>query len=239
MSVKLKHASMPLSRLSDRVIAVLKQAIIEGELKPGDKLPTEEKIAGELHVSKVTVREALREMETEGLIQKRRGIHGGSYITEPNCEKISEIVSNCIQFGGITPQQVSEFRRLLEPSIIALATERRTKEDLALIRNCITKFEKSLADGKVDHVLAIEFHRLIADACHNPLVSAVMSGMVKIFEDIIATVPMSVEDGLIDLDFCKRFYDCLLHRRKEKSRTLMIAHFDTLVSIIIRREDRE
>ena len=117
---------MSFGRLSDRIKAVLKQAIIDGGLNAGDKLPTEEQLAGDLNVSKVTVREALREMETEGLIEKRRGIHGGSFVAEPSCAKISELVINYIQFGGLTPKQLTEFRVLLEPSMVALASERRT-----------------------------------------------------------------------------------------------------------------
>jgi GntR family transcriptional regulator, transcriptional repressor for pyruvate dehydrogenase complex len=242
MPVKLNNSILSLGRLSDRVKVVLKQAIVDGDLKPGDKLPTEEKIAGGLSVSKVTVREALREMETEGLIEKRRGVHGGSFVTEPSCDKISDLVINYIQFGGVTPEQVAEFRLLLEPSVIALAAERRTEEDLVAIRKCIDSFEKSLATGNVDHVPGIEFHQLIADACYNPLISAVMAAIINVFIEIIATVPISLEDGRIDLNFCKRFYECLLHGDKETARKLMIDHFDTLLEIINRastKNDRE
>ncbi len=234
MPVKLNNSILSLGRLSDRIKAVLKQSIVDGELKPGDKLPTEEKIAGELNVSKVTVREALREMETEGLIEKRRGIYGGSFVIKPSCEKISNLVINFIQFGSITPEQVAEFRLLLEPSLVALAAERRTEEDLAAIRNCIAAFEESLKSGNRDHAMGIEFHRLIADACHNPLVSAVMAALVNVFKEIIATVPLSLKDGRIDLNFCKQFYECLLHSDKETARKLMIDHFDTLMQIIKR-----
>jgi len=232
MPVKLKNTTVSFGRLSDRIKAVLKHAIIDGELHVGDKLPTEEQLAGDLNVSKVTVREALREMETEGLIEKRRGTRGGSFVLEPSCAKISELVINYIQFGGLKPQHISEFRLLLEPSMVALAAERRTDEDLAAIRNCIAAFEQSLDEGTIDHARGIEFHQLIADACHNPLISEVMAAMMKVFAEIIRTVPMSLEDGRVDLDFCKRFYECLLHRRGQGATELMIAHFDVLNDII-------
>jgi DNA-binding FadR family transcriptional regulator len=234
MPVKLKNIMMPFSRLSDRIKAVLKLAIIEGELKPGDKLPTEKQIAAELNVSKVTVREALRDMENEGLIEKRRGIHGGSFVAEPSCAKISELIINYIQFGSLTPEHLTEFRKLFEPSMVALAAKRCSEEDLAAIRTCIDVFEKSLASGEVDPARGTEFHRLIADACHNPLISAVMAAVVDVFEDIIATVPLSLEDARVDLGFCKRFYDCLVERNQEEASSLMKAHFDVLSDIIKR-----
>lgn len=232
MSVKFKNTVVSFGRLSDRIKAVLKQAIINGELNAGDKLPTEEQLADDLSVSKVTVREALREMETEGLIEKRRGIHGGSFVAEPSCAKIAELVINYIQFGGLTPKQLTEFRLLLEPSMVALASERRTDEDLSVLRNCIAAFEQSLAEGVIDHVLGLKFHQQIADACHNPLISAVTAAIMKVFEEIIPAVPMSLEDVRVDLDFCKRLYECILQRRGQEASKLMIAHFDTLNDII-------
>ncbi len=91
------------TRVSDQITNVLKQAILDGKLMPGDKLPPEEKIAMQFKVSKVTMREALREMETEGLIEKQRGVFGGSYVAEPTLAKglsqyiISSIVK-CASF---------------------------------------------------------------------------------------------------------------------------------------------
>ncbi len=236
MPLEFKHHQDHPVRLSDWVKDLLQKALWEGELKPGDRLPSEEEISRELKVSKVTVREALREMESEGMIEKRRGMYGGSFVAEPSLAKFCDQVSNYYHTGGITPDQLVEFRRILEPTLVAMATERRTEEDLEKIRENMEAFEQSLDAGEVDHSLGIEFHRLIADACHNPLVSAVMNALVGVFTEILDHVPMSVEDGRIDLEYCRLFYDCLLHGRKEKARKLMQEHFDTLETII--REGR-
>ncbi|MBN2123237.1 MAG: FadR family transcriptional regulator [Deltaproteobacteria bacterium] len=220
------------SRLSDRVKNLLKDAIWEGEIQPGERLPSEEEIARELKVSKVTVREALREMESEGLIEKRRGMYGGSFVTKPNLEKLRDHMANYYHSGGITPEELVEFRRILEPILISLAVERRTKEDLAAIRRNIQNYERLIEEGTLDHGVAVEFHRLIADSCHNPLVSAVMAALTGVFVEILSHIPMGMEEARIDLASCKEFYDCLLHRRKDKAHRLMVEHFDTLASII-------
>ena len=155
-------------------------------------------------------------------------------MVEPSCAKISDLVINYIQLGSVTPEQVAEFRQMLEPSVVALAAERRNEADLEAIRTCIDVFRESLAGGKVDPARGVEFHRLIADACHNPLISAVTAAVVDVFEDIIATVPMSLDDARIDLEFCMRFYDCLVERDQEGAARLMKAHFDVLSDIIKR-----
>ena len=74
----MKLASVDLShnRVSDQIKDNLKSAILRGEFKPGDKLPREDQIAASFKVSKVSVREALRDLEGEGIIEKRRGAFG-------------------------------------------------------------------------------------------------------------------------------------------------------------------
>jgi DNA-binding FadR family transcriptional regulator len=138
-------------RLSDQVKDLITHAIFAGELRHGDKLPSEDRVAQDLGVSKVTVREALREMETQGLIEKRRGIYGGSFVAEPGCGKFSDLVMNYYRLGTITPEELAEFRQILEPSLIALAAERRTEEDLEAIRLNIDEFEKNLKQGNTEN----------------------------------------------------------------------------------------
>lgn len=221
-------------RLSDQVKNHLKLAILDGKFVPGDKLPPEGQIAAMFKVSKVTAREALRDMETEGLIEKRRGIHGGSFVAQPGSEKIGQVVNNFYQFGALTPEELVEFRQILEPALVALAVERRTEDDLKAIKANIEEVEASISNGKQNQPKAIEFHLLIADACHNRLISAVMEAMVQVFLDILSQVPFTLEDAQGDLEYNKKFYEYLLHGKKEKARKLMETHFNTLTEIVER-----
>ena len=221
-------------RLSDQVQHHLKQAILDGKFKPGDKLPPENQIAEMFKVSKVTAREALREMETEGLIEKRRGTHGGSFVAQPGSEILGHVLNNYYRFGGLTPEELVEFRQILEPSFVALAAERRTEEDLKAIKANIEAVEASINQGSQNQSKAIEFHRLIADACHNRLISAVMEAMVQVFLEILSKVPFTLEDAKGDLEYNKKFYDYLLHGKKEEARQLMVIHFNTLTEILER-----
>jgi DNA-binding FadR family transcriptional regulator len=221
-------------RLSDQVKHHLKQAILDRKFAPGDKLPPEDQIAAMFKVSKVTAREALREMETEGLIEKRRGIHGGSFVAQPGSEKIGQVINNFYRFGALTPEELVEFRKILEPALVALAVERRTEDDLLAIKANIETVEASISHGRQNQPKAIEFHRLIADACHNRLISAVMEAMVQVFLEILSQIPFTLEDAKGDLAYNKKFYEYLLNGNKEKARKLMEIHFDTLADIVER-----
>lgn len=234
MARDFKHARIEKVRISDQIKNALKQSILDGEYKPGDKLPTEEQIAADFNTSKVSAREALREMETEKLIEKRRGMYGGSFVVEPNAEAMGQVMINYYKFGGMTLEELVEFRKLLEPSLVELAVERYTEKDLAAIKENIEITEASIALGKQNQTKAIEFHRLISDACHNRLISAVMEALVKVFEEILSNIPMTMDDAKGDLEYCKQFYTHFQNRDKKKARETMIAHFNTLMDIIER-----
>ena len=222
------------ARLSDQIRDELKRMILEGELKRGVKLPTEEQLAGQLKVSKVSVREALRNLETDGLIEKRRGVHGGSFVAHPGSEKMGEWVGNYLRIGMITPEELVDFRQTLEPALVALAVERRTDKDLRDIKAIIDEIEKGIRRGEASTPKAVEFHRLIGEACHNRLISMVMEALVKVFEGILAKIPLTLEDAKYDLEHCKKIYGCLVQSKKKNAQDLMVEHFKTLAKIIER-----
>jgi GntR family transcriptional repressor for pyruvate dehydrogenase complex len=234
MLKNLEKIVAPRSRISDQIRDELKRMILEGELKRGVKLPTEEQLAGQLTVSKVTLREALRNLETDGLIEKRRGTRGGSFVACPGTEKMGEWVINYFRIGMITPEELVDFRQTLEPALVALAAERRTDKDLRAIKAVIDEIEKGIRRGKASTPKAVEFHRLIGEACHNRLISMVMEALVKVFEEILAKIPLTLEDATYDLKHCKKIYGYLVQRKKKKAQDLMVDHFKTLAKIIAR-----
>lgn len=239
MGKVLKVPKVAKIRVSDKIKNALKQAIIDGVYRPGDRLPTEEQIAAEFSTSKVSAREALREMETEKLIVKRRGMYGGSFVMEPDSEAMGQVMINYYQFGGISFEELAEFRKMLEPSLVELAVERCTPEDLEALRENIEVTAASLARGVQNQPRAIEFHRLIADACHNRMISAVMEALVKVFEEVLPRIPMTMADAQGDLAYNRLFYKYFQSGNKQKARETMIDHFDTLMEIIGRVRNTE
>jgi len=227
----LQDAVIRKERVSDQIKTVLKQAILDGHFKPGDKFPPEVEIAAKYEVSKASAREALRELESEGLIQKKRGVFGGSFVAAPGPEKIMDVVSNAYLFGDVTASDLAELRRILEPGLAAMAAERRTEEDLAAMAACIEQVSHSIDNGTPDQTLAISFHCLIADACHNPFISALMASLVHVFQQVLAKTP-DMETAKQDLVYNRLFYECIRDRDKQQAAEVMADHFDTLDDII-------
>ncbi|MCP4023670.1 MAG: FadR family transcriptional regulator [Desulfobacteraceae bacterium] len=224
-------------RVSDKIIAVLEKAVLKGDLKQGDKLPTEEKIAAQFKVSKVAVREALREMEAHGLIRKERGMYGGNFVSAPDVKRVGDSMISCFQFGTLTEKEIIDFRYVLEPVLIRRAAQLRTDEDLAAMKAHIEECEEDLKNGTPSVKKHIAFHILIARACHNKLFSSVIEAIAEIFEDLAKGWQEDKKKMRGDLDFNYKFYDCIRDGKADEAEKLMKEHFN--LTKVFRRQDRE
>ncbi|MCP4022855.1 MAG: FadR family transcriptional regulator [Desulfobacteraceae bacterium] len=231
MENELQDKTIRKERISDQIKSILKQSILDGRFKPGDKFPPEAQIAQKYNVSKVSAREALREMETEGLILKKRGIYGGSFVAEPGSKEMVDVVINSYLFGGITAVELADFRRILEPELAKLACQRRTEQDLEIMEKCIQEVEESIIREEPDQTKAFGFHRLIADACHNSFISALMEALVKVFQEVLAKTP-DLETAKKDIEYNKVFLKCIRERDGKRAQKAMVDHFDTLDKMI-------
>ncbi len=218
-----KDLSVPVSQ---QIHQFIRQAILSGRFSPGQKLPSEETLAHEFHVSKTAVREALGQLVAEGLIEKRRGAMGGSFVAQGDSERILEVVTDCYRLGGLTLEEVMQFRRLVEPVVAGLACENRTAEDLDILEQNLAQSRQALSQGWVDREKQVAFHGLLAKAGHNRLLAASVSAAINISREFTSKINFSYEDGQLDLLYNQRFYQCLLDRDAEQARIYMNEHFE-------------
>jgi DNA-binding FadR family transcriptional regulator len=212
--------------IPDQVRDAVKKAILDGRLRPGDRLPSEEQMAKRFCVSKTVLREALGQLVAEGWIEKRRGALGGSFVAEGNSKRIFHSVVDCYHLGGLDIEEVFEFRRLMEPVFLGMACERRTDEDLEILFQNPEACRSALDRGEVDRWKQVEFHRLIAEACHNRLMISAMGAAIAISREFTSRLPFSTEDGKDDYMYNLRFYECIQERRADEGKALMIEHFE-------------
>lgn len=125
-----------LPKASDLVVTGLREHIISRRLPIGAQLPSESDIMVEYQVGRVTVREALRLLERDGLIEIRRGTKGGIFVRHPEIGLVSEAISLLFAVKETTLREFVEFRRLVEPTAAALAAQNidsRQREELTRI----------------------------------------------------------------------------------------------------------
>jgi GntR family transcriptional repressor for pyruvate dehydrogenase complex len=150
-----------------KVAAAIEQKILKQALRAGDALPAETALAEQFGVNRSTVREALRELETHGLV----GRHAGGkrlYITRPKRERVSSGVSRALALNGVTFLELWEAMMVIEPAAARHAAERRTQDELDAVDR-LTAAVADSRDGKTAVPLVVEFFAAIAHASHNPV----------------------------------------------------------------------
>lgn len=222
--MKLTAVDLSHNRVSDRIKDNLKKTILRGEFKPGDKLPREDQIAESFKVSKVSVREALRDLEGEGIIEKRRGALGGNFVAQPRPNKIDDLMANLYHFGTITEEDFFEMEALLQQVLIPLVAKRRTEEDLEKMLKNIEEREIGLKNGKLSVGKILEFYRIIADSCKNELGSALMRSLNAFSKNLSPRIEVTIEDCEKFHEFSKAFYDNIRNQDESEALETFIAY---------------
>lgn len=147
----------------------IQKAIMGGRLNSGERLPSERSLAEQFQVGRLTVREALRTLETKGLIQIRHGRGGGSYVGLPEPTVLPSMIIDNLQLEGLTSEQAAETRIGLECAIVKYVIKHATDEDLGQIENNIEESRKIMRDADAEEVVSkmIDYHIHLGEATHN------------------------------------------------------------------------
>ena len=177
---KIKFEPVLFSRFSEHIERKIAESILDGKLKAGDRLPIEKEMAKQFGVSLVTLREALRALQIFGLIEKKKGQGGGVFVSEVNRESIKTALGYFLSFNYLSPQHLYEVRKIIEPSVVRLAAQKITPDEIKKLERNIAHCEERLGETRghftrkefweldKEHV---NFHRLIAECTHNPILS--------------------------------------------------------------------
>ena len=183
--------------LVKEIIIQLSQAIIEGDFKPGDKLPSEAELCEQLGVGRNSLRESIRMLNAMGVVETKRG--QGTFLRKT----ISHDVFNPLIFRLILEPKstvdVYELRVMIKSIVIIMAIKKASVEEIKSIRNLIdeTAFIAKNKTASVDELvkLDVDFHLQIARCVHNPLIEAILETLVLMFQPSIKKVLLK-EDGL-------------------------------------------
>ncbi len=162
---RLSGPPFPAVRGAAGIAAYLRRAILDGVYLYGERLPAERQLAAALSTSRTTLREALRILEHNGFITRRVG--SGTFVTFLPVaaeDDVAEITS---------PLELIEVRIAVEPHMARLATVNATAKDIERMAGVLAKLDSSRADANHFTQWDRQFHQLLADATHNPLMASV------------------------------------------------------------------
>lgn len=166
----------------------IRQSIIDGRLKADDRLPTEHELAEQFSVSRPTIREALKRLAAQNLIQSRRGPSGGTFVRAPTEKEVRANLTTAatllVSFGEFDLSDIAEARHELELMCGRLAAERRSQKHIdAMAQEITLQKTKDLSDE--DFCASdVRFHRALVDATGNPVLQFVMSTVIEALQPV-------------------------------------------------------
>lgn len=193
-------------RVSDRIIDQVRDAVLSGRLKPGDRLASEKELVAQFGVSKGTMREALRVLEAMGLIEIRQGIGGGVFITEVEMKTTVHGIMNFLHFKSVSIREITMLRFMLEPWVAHMAVQTMTDTDRERLARMI---EGDGADPGSELNREIGFHRYLARMTQNPILILIMDFLDSLVKDFKIQLDLDDDFFLTVRDSHRRILDCL------------------------------
>jgi len=163
-------------------------------LPTGAPLPTERDLVTQTGLSRSSVREALRILEAENLVQTRPGRFGGTATNRPNDDSLGRSISLFVHGRGISLASLLQTREAIEPSLAALAAQNRSEAEMALLNEATHRVEDAFDDAPLFLRENVNWHIAIASASHNELLRAFLTASSNLIYKATAIDNFSTED---------------------------------------------
>jgi GntR family transcriptional repressor for pyruvate dehydrogenase complex len=162
------------------VASELEKRILEGSLKPGDRLPSERTLALELGVSRPSLREAMQKLVSRGLLTTRHG--GGTFVTDRLEAHFVDPWQDMLKGNPLLHRDLLEFRQMLESQAASLAADRATDADIIRLDAAYAALEASYSGDDLAHCIDtdVAFHQAVAEASHNALIGHLTASLMRV-----------------------------------------------------------
>jgi GntR family transcriptional repressor for pyruvate dehydrogenase complex len=210
----------------ERVIDQIKGSIANGELKPGDKLPSERTLAELFSVSRGTVREALRVLQYVGILEVR--INDGTYLST-NINLVADQVRTSYLLKQFTFIELLEARKVLETAIAGFAAERITEEQLGNLETIYEEERHRRSDIQSFIRADVAFHMALADACQNSFFREMIEPVRELLEESNRRQYEKSEQIETTLVYHRRILDAMKKKDPEKASSVMSSYLENIV----------
>jgi GntR family transcriptional repressor for pyruvate dehydrogenase complex len=226
--------------LTEAVVNQLKTLILDGRLKPGDKLSSERELCSELGVSRTAVREAKRALITMGLLEARPG--EGTFVRSPLFADSVEVSNWEALLGEESVSQLIEARRILEMASAGLAAERLTPEEGQAIQQTVKDIQVAVetADDEAFMAADLAFHTTIARATHNAVLVQMTQVIRAPLKNFIKAVVNNVEGyAMATLNRHQEIADAIVASDPNGARKAMDQHLTEVASMLLEQAESE
>lgn len=166
------------TRIYEEIVRQIKSLVQEGKLKSGDRLPPERDLAERFQVSRASVREALRTLESLGFVEIRAG--EGTFVREGSLESLIEPLAQVMLSQREAVVELFEARRLLEPAIAGLAARRATQDEIHEMERILEAQAVEVAAGRTGVAQDAAFHASIAGSARNRAITRMVHTLMDL-----------------------------------------------------------
>jgi GntR family transcriptional repressor for pyruvate dehydrogenase complex len=207
-----------------KVAAALMERILDRTLNDGDRLPSETELARQFGVNRSTVREAVRDLESHGLVGRRRGSKL-LVVTRPEADHVAERVGHALVLHDVTYLDVWEALTILEPPIASTAARKRSDADMALIAGAAGNFATDNADTARATFHAAEFFRIVGAATHNRILMLAQEPLLQLLDASLQRMLDKVPQSRARISAAeRRICDAIRERDVDTARSWMTRH---------------
>lgn len=216
-----------------QIVEEIKGKIIRGELREGDKLPSQDQFAQSLGVSRGTLREGLNQLLLMGIIEMRQG--SGTYVRSVTPSSFMESLSPALMMNKSSAIELLDARLYIEGAVASLAARKATKEDIQGLRSLLEDMRKNLKEGNIKGFIShdLQFHLMIAESSKNrvlmKVVETIRDALYEFITEFFSIKPETVKNAL---EFHARIFTAIESRNHQEAKKQMESHIRSLIRMI-------
>lgn len=219
------------TRIHEEVFSQIRELIKEGRFKAGDQLPSERELAETFRVSRTSVREALRALESQGLIVSRTGM--GNFVADLPVESLVGPLARMLIDEKKALADVFEMRKLIEPHIAALAAARATARDVAQLKRIVAKQTEAVSRGETGVDADAELHLSIGRATQNQALQKLISGLMELLSPSREESLQTPERRQASIDAHRRIIHAIEKHDETRARSAMLHHIEEVEASVL------
>jgi GntR family transcriptional regulator, transcriptional repressor for pyruvate dehydrogenase complex len=221
------------TRVFEGIAQQIQRLIVDGTLKPGDRLPPERELAERFGVARSSVRDAIRTLELVGLVVPRHG--EGTVVADVSPEAVVTPIASVLVRKRALIAELLDVRKMIEPALAARAAIRATDEDLARLEDVLRRQREKMLRGESTVEEDTEFHYGIAFAAKNSVVRSVLDVLMGLLRETRALSLQTRGRPQRSLAGHRSVLDAIRRRDPDAAERAVRRHLEEIEAIVLKK----
>ncbi len=217
------------AKASAEIVAQIRERLFDGKFKPGDFVGTERSLAAEFGISRLTIRDALRILEANGIVEVKVGKSGGVRIAPPSFERFSDALAVQLKLAGISHAEIFEAQMAVETQAVRAAARLASEADLIALEAQLARLQAASGDDRAFVRESLEFHTAIVRASANRALIAQFQALRHLTWRVILPLHSAAKSAQV-IDRHTRVLAALRRRQGEEAAALVAEHLQAVIA---------